>query len=86
MPSDRLREIFAEAGHDFSAEVCDGLTIDDLDPAAIEEFRQRWIAKSGNEKLANLSQTQLLSDIEAIKDHCVTYAALRVIRPIGSGK
>jgi ATP-dependent DNA helicase RecG len=76
MSSDRLREIFAEAGHDFSADFCEGLTIADLVPGAIEEFRRRWVAKSGNAQLATLSHAQLLSDIGVVNGVRVTYAAL----------
>jgi len=76
MSSDRLREIFAEAGHDFSADFCEGLTIADLVPAAIEEFRRRWVAKSGNVQLTTLSHAQLLSDIGVVNGVRVTYAAL----------
>lgn len=76
MPSDRLREIFSEAGRDFSAEVCPGLAVTDLQPDAIEEFRRRWMVKSGNNQLATLSQTQLLSDIDALDGEGVTFAAL----------
>jgi len=63
MSSDRLREIFAETGHDFSADICNGLTVDELEPDSIEEFRRRWIAKSKNPQLAALSHSQLLADI-----------------------
>ena len=76
MSEDRLREIFAEAGSDFSAGICDAATIDDLDPASIEDFRRRWIAKSGNNNLATLSHEQLLNDVEALVDGKLTYAAL----------
>lgn len=76
MPSDRLREIFSESGHDFSADFCDDLTVDDLESNAIEEFRRRWIVKSQNQNLKTLSQRQLLSDMEAIDGDRVTYAAL----------
>jgi len=76
MPGERLREIIAESGHDFSADVCEGLSIDDLEDAAVEEFRQRWIDKSGNGGLAGLSKEQLLTDIEATVDGQPTYAAL----------
>ena len=76
MPGERLRDIIAESGHDFSADVCEGLTIDDLEDAAIEEFRQRWIDKSGNGNLRSLSKEQLLTDIEATVDGRPTYAAL----------
>lgn len=76
MSEDRLRSIFAEAGHDFSADICTSATMDDLDTAAIEDFRERWIAKSGNRALATLSHAQLLADAEAMVDGKLTYAAL----------
>ena len=76
MSEDRLRCIFAEAGHDFSADICPGATMDDLDTAAIEDFRQRWINKSGNHGLTTLSQKQLLEDVDALVDNKLTYAAL----------
>ena len=72
----RLREIFAEAGHDFSADVCPDASQNDLDPAAIQEFRKRWINKSANQSLSNLSDQQLLTDAEALHDGQLTYAAL----------
>src|SRR5260370_28206127 len=43
MSTDRLRAVFAEAGHDFSADVCQGAALTDLDTTAIQEFRRRWI-------------------------------------------
>ncbi len=76
MTEDRLREIFAEAGSDFSSEICAAATMSDLDPAAIEDFRRRWIAKSGNSSMATLSHEQLLNDVEALVDSKLTYAAL----------
>ena len=76
MSDDRLRAIFAESGHDFSADICPSATLDDLDPVAIEDFRDRWIKKSRNESLNTLSHEQLLSDAEALVDGGITYAAL----------
>ena len=76
MSGERLRDIIAESGHDFSADICEDLSVDDLEVAAIEEFRERWIDKSGNGGLRGLSQEQLLSDIEATVDGRPTYAAL----------
>ena len=49
MTPDMLRRIFDEAGPDFSAEICPKATLADLDPAAIEAFRNRWREASGNE-------------------------------------
>lgn len=76
MSEDRLRAIFAESGHDFSADICFGASSEDLDEEAIEDFRRRWINKSGNQGLANISRQQLLADIEATLDGQITYAAL----------
>lgn len=76
MSEDRLRAIFAESGHDFSAELCPAASLSDLDPDAIGKFRQQWIAKSGNQSLASLTNEQLLVDIEAAIDGKPTYAAL----------
>lgn len=76
MSEDRLRNIFAEAGHDFSADICRGATIQDLDSQAVGEFRRRWIEKSKNHGLVSLSQKQLLCDAEVGLDGGITYAAL----------
>jgi len=76
MSEDRLRGIFAETGHDFSADICTSITMDDLDTVAIENFRKRWINKSGNQGLTTLTQEQLLNDAEALVDGGLTYAAL----------
>lgn len=83
MSEEKLREAFAESGHDFSADICVGLTLDQLDPAAIEDFRRRWIAKANKaedkllaERLASLTHEQLVTDTEAVIDGNLTYAAL----------
>lgn len=76
MSAEKLKAIFDEAGHDFSAEVCREASLADLDPGAIADFRKRWIAKSGNQALELLSDEQLLFDAEALTDDGVTYAVL----------
>ncbi|MBZ0152375.1 MAG: putative DNA binding domain-containing protein [Planctomycetes bacterium] len=76
MTPQRLREIFAETGHDFSSDVCAGASLGDLDPAAVEEFRRRWMEKSGNSALANLAAPQLLRDAELLEADRPTFAAL----------
>lgn len=76
MSEDRLREIFDETGRDFSAEICRGAGMGDLDGQAIEDFRRRWIEKSRNPNLANLPQEQILRDAELLLPDGLTYAAL----------
>jgi ATP-dependent DNA helicase RecG len=79
MTSDMLKRIFDEAAPDFSAEICSQASIDDLDPAAIQELRTRWQQKSGNEALKHLSDEQLLTDAELIVNGGITYAALTLL-------
>lgn len=76
MTPDMLRDIFDESGPDFSAEVCPKATLADLDPAAVDILRARWIEHSGNQALANRSTPQLLEDAELVTQTGVTYAAL----------
>ena len=76
MPEEIRRKIYAEAGFDFSGSICPNANLDDLDEEAIETFRDRWVTKSGNQRLTSLSAVQLLRDCEAITDDGITYAAL----------
>lgn len=76
MPESMRRSIYEETGSDFSGMICAGATIEDLDEAAIESFRAKWIEKSGKKQLDTLSKEQLLHDCGAITDDGVTYAAL----------
>ena len=76
MSEEALRRVFAESGHDFSADVCSGAGWQDLDSQAVEEFRRRWMGKSKNESLERLSIEQLLRDAEVVTDQGVTYASL----------
>ncbi len=73
---DMLKRIFDEAGPDYTAEICSKAKFSDLDPISIEDFRNRWIQKSRNEKLHVLSPEQLLSDAEVLSSEGLTYAAL----------
>lgn len=83
MSEDRLRETFAESGHDFTADAVPGLTLNDLNRSSIESFRERWMAKAGKaenstlvERLQSLSPEQLLEDAEAVTDGRLNYASL----------
>lgn len=76
MPEEVRRKIYAETGYDFSNSICTSADISDLDEYAINAFRAKWMEKSGNKRLASLSNEQLLRDSGAINDEGVTYAAL----------
>lgn len=77
MPMGEMRAIFAEVGHDFSADICKDADLSDLDVEAVETFRRRWQEKSGSAHFERKSQEQLLRDSEAVTAKGgVTYAAL----------
>jgi len=84
MAEEMRRAIYAETGHDFSADICQKATIKDIDTEAVETFRRKWIdwiavhpeKKSTLKRIQSLSVSQLLTDVEVIKDEGITYAAL----------
>ncbi len=76
MDSEQIRQIHAETGPDYSAEICEKAVFSDLAPEGIERFRSAWIRESRNVALINLSPEQLLSDAELVIDGGITNAAL----------
>lgn len=76
MSEEIRRNIYDETGFDFSGSICAGADVADLEIAAIEVFRQKWIEKSGKTRISNLTTEQVLRDCDAITDDGVTYAAL----------
>ncbi len=76
MTQDMLQRIFAETQPDFSAEICTGATLADLEPSAIEKFRARWVEKSKRPELRDMTVEHLLEDAELTLDGAPTYAAL----------
>lgn len=66
MTQDQLKRIFDEAQPDFSAVVCPGAVLDDLDPSAISIFRDRWAARSRRSDLAAFDPEQLLVDADLL--------------------
>ena len=79
MKPDYLQRIFAEGTPDFSATIVSAADLSALSSAAIEEFRRRWIKRSGNEALSTLSHGQLLADAGLFVDGTVTVAALVLV-------
>jgi ATP-dependent DNA helicase RecG len=79
MTQDMLKRIFAETVPDFSATFCEGATLNDLEPRAIEEFRTLRHKKTGKADVLTMSSAQLLEDAELIRDGSITYAALALL-------
>ena len=76
MTPDRLRVVLNEDVLDYSSTVYDGASSSHLDPAAINAFRELWMRKSGNERLAHLTDEQLLIDAGLLIDGRPCYASL----------
>lgn len=76
MTPEVLERIFAEGTPDYSQSICESAVFADLAPEAIAEFRARWVRKSGNNALAQASDTQLLEDARLTENGRITYAAI----------
>ncbi|MBI4880551.1 MAG: transcriptional regulator [Planctomycetes bacterium] len=76
MSDERLRRIHAEAGPDFSAEICPRATLADLDPAAIEVLRRLWQRRAPEQDIAARPAARLLADAELLAGGGLTNAAL----------
>ena len=68
--------ILSEQEPDFSAKICEGLTIEDLDKEAIAEMKNQYARKQENPLFQNYPDEQVLSDLDLLKDGKLNYAAL----------
>ncbi len=76
MSDDQLRRIHEEAGPDFSAEICRGAALDDLDAAAIDLLRRLWDRKAPGLGVLSRPTERLLADAELLAGGGLNYAAL----------
>lgn len=68
--------ILQEQDPDFSASICKGLSLADLDSDAIEALRRFLYQKRGKTDVMNLPAEQILRDMELLTDEGLNYAAL----------
>ena len=71
-----LLSILQEQEPDFSAKICEGLTMDDLDPEAIKVMKQKYAEKNENPGFESFADEQALSDLELLVEGKLNYAAL----------
>lgn len=76
MDPETLRRIVMEQEPDYSATICHGLTMDDLDPNALQIMKQKYAAKQNNRDFLTLSDAQIISDLALSSAKGLTYAAL----------
>lgn len=68
--------ILSEQEPDFSAKICEGLKVDDLDDQALRLMKEKYLEKQRNPSLATLKTNQILSDLNLLKGGKLTFAAL----------
>lgn len=76
MTPDQIRNIINEAQNDFSAQSCEGATIDDLNELATSIFKMLWSKKANNPSILQAPLEQLLIDSELLVDGKLNYASL----------
>jgi ATP-dependent DNA helicase RecG len=76
MSDDQLRRIHEETGPDFSAEICAGACLEDLDAAAVELLRGLWQRKAPEQDIMTRAPDRLLADAELLAGSGLNYAAL----------
>lgn len=76
MSDEEMFAILSEQEPDFSAKICDGISIADLDEAAIKKLKESYARKQKNPGFLQLSTEQVLTDLKLINNGKLTYAAL----------
>lgn len=79
MSDEMIFQILQEHEPDFSSEICEGVSITDLDTDAIRILKQKYSAKQKNPDFLTLPDEQVLRDLFLIKEKKVTNAALLLV-------
>ena len=77
MPEEIPRKIYEEIGLDFSGSICSKARFTDLDDAAIEAFRAKWMEKSGSKRLLNLSKETPIKRTSIVLFLSITFVLTR---------
>lgn len=76
MSDAEMFKILSEQEPDFSAKICEGLTMADLDAEAIMVMKQKYAEKNGNLGFEALPDEQILKDLDLLVDGKLNFAAL----------
>ena len=71
--------IIQEQEPDFSEQICEAATIDDLDPEAIRILKEQYARKQSNPAFLTINDNQALSDLHLVKDGKITNAAVLLV-------
>lgn len=76
MSDEELYSILSEQEPDFSAKICEGISIADLDEKAITKMKESYARKQKNPGFLQLSTEQVLTDLKLLENGKLNYAAL----------
>jgi len=76
MSDEQLFKILQEQEPDFSAKICEGISIADLDETAIKKMKESYARKQKNPGFLQLSTGQVLTDLKLLENGKLNYAAL----------
>lgn len=76
MSEEMYLSIIQEQEPDFSAKVCEGISMGDLDEAAIKKMKESYARKQKNPGFLQLSLEQILTDLKLLENGKLSYAAL----------
>ncbi|MDR3140412.1 MAG: putative DNA binding domain-containing protein, partial [Tannerellaceae bacterium] len=86
MSDEMYLSIIQEQEPDFSAKICEGLTVEDLDGEALSALKMRYADKQQNPAFESLPDLQILSDLGLVKNGKLNYAALILLGSTSSLK
>jgi len=79
MSDEKVFEILSEQEPNYSAKICKGLSVSDLDSTAITKMKEAYASKQRNPSFASLSTEQVLTDLKLLDHGLLNYAALLLL-------
>ncbi len=79
MSDDEVFKILSEQEPDFSAKICSGLSLNDIDKNAVNILKHNYARKQNNTAFKKLNAQQVLNDLNLITKEGITFAALILV-------
>jgi ATP-dependent DNA helicase RecG len=76
MSDEEMFSILSEREPDFSAKICTGLRLEDIDKNAIDILKEKYAIKQNNPGFKTLTKAQVLTDLDLMVGDKLTHAAL----------
>lgn len=76
MDEGTLKKILNETDPDFSSKIVPGLSVDDIDDAAVENFKRRWAQKQRRDDYIEYPMEKVLRSVGLLDENGLSFAAL----------